>query len=223
MSNESHRMRESVPEGGEDGEVAGWDHEPTDEFPGEAIQREQSSLPEPESELQTIPNQETIRAIDEGRRRSTRTTKSLSRYEREGMWVSMEAKLELEFPYHVAFKTCIEINEREGEDHPMLAYAATSDPDTMYFHQAMKEPDRDEFIKAMRTEVQSHTENGVWEVVLASTVPEGVEPLPAVWAMKRKRRIATREVYKWKARLNIDGSKQKRDRKSTRLNSSHVD
>jgi hypothetical protein len=26
--------------------------------------------------------------------------------------------------------------------------------------------------------------------------------------MKRKRRIATREVYKWKARLNIDGSKQ---------------
>jgi Reverse transcriptase (RNA-dependent DNA polymerase) len=26
--------------------------------------------------------------------------------------------------------------------------------------------------------------------------------------MKRKRRIATREVYKWKVRLNIDGSKQ---------------
>jgi hypothetical protein len=27
--------------------------------------------------------------------------------------------------------------------------------------------------------------------------------------MKRKRRIATREVYKWKARLNVDSSKQK--------------
>jgi hypothetical protein len=26
--------------------------------------------------------------------------------------------------------------------------------------------------------------------------------------MRRKRRIDTREVYKWKARLNIDGSKQ---------------
>jgi hypothetical protein len=26
--------------------------------------------------------------------------------------------------------------------------------------------------------------------------------------MKRKRRIATREIYKWKARLNSDGSKQ---------------
>jgi hypothetical protein len=27
--------------------------------------------------------------------------------------------------------------------------------------------------------------------------------------MKQKRRITTREVYKWKARLMIDGSKQK--------------
>ena len=27
--------------------------------------------------------------------------------------------------------------------------------------------------------------------------------------MKRKRRITTQEVHKWKARLNIDGNKQK--------------
>jgi len=33
--------------------------------------------------------------------------------------------------------------------------------------------------------------------------------LPAVWSMKCKRRIAAREVYKWKASLNVDGSKQK--------------
>ena len=39
-------------------------------------------------------------------------------------------------------------------------------------------------------------------------MPEGVTILPSVWAMKRKRKIATREVYKWKARLNVDGSKQ---------------
>ena len=32
--------------------------------------------------------------------------------------------------------------------------------------------------------------------------------LPEVWVMRCKRRIATREVYKWKARLNLDGSKQ---------------
>jgi hypothetical protein len=41
-----------------------------------------------------------------------------------------------------------------------------------------------------------------------SQLPEGAQILPSVWAMKRKRRISTREVYKWKAQLNIDGSKQ---------------
>jgi hypothetical protein len=30
-----------------------------------------------------------------------------------------------------------------------------------------------------------------------------------VWAMKRKRRVMTQEVYKYKARLNLDGSQMK--------------
>ena len=41
-----------------------------------------------------------------------------------------------------------------------------------------------------------------------SKVPPGTKVLPAVWAMKRKRRITTREIYKWKARLNVHGGKQ---------------
>jgi len=45
--------------------------------------------------------------------------------------------------------------------------------------------------------------------MLKSEVPAGETVLPAVWAMKRKRRIATREVYKWKSRLNIGGHKMK--------------
>ena len=39
-------------------------------------------------------------------------------------------------------------------------------------------------------------------------MPEGVKVLPSVWAMKRKRRISTGKVYKWKARLNLHGGKQ---------------
>ena len=39
-------------------------------------------------------------------------------------------------------------------------------------------------------------------------VPEGTIILPAVWSMKRKWRILTNEVYKWKARLNVHGGKQ---------------
>ena len=44
--------------------------------------------------------------------------------------------------------------------------------------------------------------------MLISTLPLGTKILPAVWAMKRKRRILTQEIYKWKARLSIDSGKQ---------------
>ena len=38
---------------------------------------------------------------------------------------------------------------------------ATADPDTMYFHEAMKEPDKAEFLKAARKELDAQVENGV--------------------------------------------------------------
>ena len=90
-----------------------------------------------------------------------------------------------------------------------IAFAASSDPDTMYLHEAMRQPDREQFIEAMVKEVTTHTERGHWEIMSRSGVPEGTDVLPAVWAMKRKRKILTREVYKWKARLNVHGGKQK--------------
>ena len=45
-------------------------------------------------------------------------------------------------------------------------------------------------------------------VVRREDIPEGTKVLPAVWAMKRKRLIDARKVYKWKARLNVHGVKQ---------------
>ncbi len=108
----------------------------------------------------------------------------------------------------MAYETIKELGDIEREQYPMHAYAASADPDTMYYHEAMREPNCAEFIKAMQKEVQSHTKNGVWELVPRSLVPPGIKILPAVWAMKCKRQIATRVFYKWKARLNIDGSKE---------------
>lgn len=64
--------------------------------------------------------------------------------------------------------------------NPLLAYKATADPDTMYFHQAMKEPDRAKFIKAMIKEVSNQSGNGNFTVELHSTVPEGATVLRAV-------------------------------------------
>lgn len=92
-------------------------------------------------------------------------------------------------------------------EDPLLAYKATADPDTMYMHQAMKEHDRGEFIKAMQKEVNDQMENGNFDLIKISEVPKGATILPAVWQMKRKRDIKTRKVKKYKARLNIDGSR----------------
>jgi hypothetical protein len=72
----------------------------------------------------------------------------------------------------------------------------------------MKQPDKAEFLVAMDKEMQGQMDNGNFKVVHQSEVPQGASILPAVWAMRRKRRISTGEINKWKARLNIDGSKQ---------------
>jgi Reverse transcriptase (RNA-dependent DNA polymerase) len=44
--------------------------------------------------------------------------------------------------------------------------------------------------------------------VRRSTLPPETRVLASVWAMRRKRDLSTGKVVKWKARLNIDGSKQ---------------
>jgi hypothetical protein len=74
----------------------------------------------------------------------------------------------------------------------------------------MKQPDQQGFIEAMQQEINNQTKNGNWEIVKHTMIPEGIKIIPAIWAMKCKRCIATREVYKYKACLNIDGSKQQK-------------
>jgi hypothetical protein len=96
-------------------------------------------------------------------------------------------------------------------DHidPFLAYKAVSDPDTLYYHQAMKEPDRSEFESGMEKEINDQFENGNFTVIRRSEVPEGQTILPAVWQMRRKRDARTGKIKKYKARLNIDGSRMR--------------
>jgi hypothetical protein len=76
----------------------------------------------------------------------------------------------------------------------------TSDPDTMYHHQAMKQPDAEEFWKAMKKEWNDQLQNGNFTLIHRSRVLEGATILPAVWQMKRKRDIKTRRIKKYKAR-----------------------
>jgi hypothetical protein len=89
-----------------------------------------------------------------------------------------------------------------------VAFMASSNQDTMYFHQAMKAPDRKQFMQAVIKEVNDHIENKNWELIPRDKVPKGTTILPSVWSMKRKRDIKTQQVYKHKARLNVHGGKQ---------------
>ena len=58
----------------------------------------------------------------------------------------------------------------------------------------------------MTKELNDHIACKHWEVITKSQVPSmGVGH---VWAMRRKRKIDTREVYKWKARFNVHGGQQ---------------
>eukprot|EP00957_Ditylum_brightwellii_P153995 11721398-Ditylum_brightwellii.AAC.1 len=46
-----------------------------------------------------------------------------------------------------------------------LAYLLQSDLDMMHFHQAMKKPDKEEFVKAIVSEVNTYTEQKYWKLV----------------------------------------------------------
>lgn len=70
---------------------------------------------------------------------------------------------------------------------PLLAFKTTTDQDTMYMHEVMREPDWSEFQKAMTKEVEDQMKNGNFSIINRSQVPKGKIVLPAVWQMKRKR------------------------------------
>jgi hypothetical protein len=75
----------------------------------------------------------------------------------------------------VAFKVQVLTNILEELDidqvHP-IAFAASSDPDALYLHGAMQQPDTDQFIKALGEETQAHEDNHHWEVVTRDTISQ---------------------------------------------------
>ncbi len=62
---------------------------------------------------------------------------------------------------HIAFEALhVAHEENVANDDPIVAMKATSDPDTLYLWEAMKEPDFDKFQEAMQKEIDGHTERG---------------------------------------------------------------
>ena len=138
---------------------------------------------------------------EEATRRSTRTGAAPRRLIEETTFVAI--KLDVSDAYYDTAEYQIQENMADP-----IGFAATADPDTTNLHEAQREPDRSQFQTAMLEEVQAHETNGHWDLVDSKDIPDGMPVLPSVWSMKRKRRIDTREVYKWKARLTVHGGKQ---------------
>ena len=75
--------------------------------------------------------------------------------------------------------------------------------DTMYFHQAMNQPDADDFVKAIVKEINGHIERNHWKLTPCDQVPEGTNILHSLWSMKRKFDLVSKSITKYKARLNL--------------------
>jgi hypothetical protein len=108
-------------------------------------------------------------------RRSSRTPKPTQRL-RESIQ-QQNVAFEAQFTLNLQDKLEIDIT------HP-IAYAASSDPDTMHLHQALQQPDAEEFRKAMKKELEDHERRGHWVLVLRADLPPGTKVLPAVWSMR---------------------------------------
>lgn len=80
----------------------------------------------------------------------------------------------------------------------------------MDLHEAMRQPNKRQFLQAMQEEVDTHMKNEHFVIVKRVDIPPGTKVLVSVWSRKRKRRIITREVYKWKARLNVHGGSKRK-------------
>ena len=86
-----------------------------------------------------------------------------------------------------------------------ITFLATTNKDTLYYHEVIKASDRDEFLNAMQNKFDSHVNKNHYKLIDRDKVPDGEDVLDALRSMKIKRDIITNEIYKYKSRLNIHG------------------
>lgn len=70
--------------------------------------------------------------------------------------------------------------------HP-ITNAASSDPDSMYFDEVMKQSNWKQLIQAVVDKVSAHTKNNHLEHIIKSQVPSGIKVFPSVWARDRQK------------------------------------
>ena len=99
------------------------------------------------------------------------------------------------------------VNMRISRRNKIYANSAVSDPDTMYFRHAMNVNDTTQFLNAAHKEFSDLISKVFLGLIPRIIVTELETLLPTVWSMKQKRQVQTKNMYKYNARLNLDGSK----------------
>jgi hypothetical protein len=145
-------------------------------------------------------------------RRSTRTRRPTAQYQQylEQRKIAFASEIsEAEDVDESYYDVLHEDDYRIKDDmKDSVAFMSSNEEDTMYYDQAMRAPDKQNFIEAIVKEVNDHITSKHWILIPRSKVPKGVKVLDSVWSMKRKRDIKTRKVYTHKARLNVHGGQQ---------------
>ena len=75
----------------------------------------------------------------------------------------------------------------------------------------MKVNDRKAILFAMIKEVTDQINNENFLLIRRKEILEGSTLLPGAWQMKRNRNIKTLQIKRWKSRLNVDGSRMKKE------------
>jgi hypothetical protein len=123
----------------------------------------------------TINDNTTINVSDsqqESERIITRSGREVKRPKRYGDYVSYQVSLD-----SAIYEPTIEYTNP-------VTMAATSDPDTMYYHEILNQSDKHKFIEAMEREIDDHNEKGHWKLMRRNELPKGTRVLPSVWAMR---------------------------------------
>ena len=92
--------------------------------------------------------------------------------------------------------------------HHPIAFHAEMMGDIMYYHQAIKQYDTQDFVKATVKEINSHVKARCWKLIKHTEVPASTDVVSSIWAIQLKQNLTTNEVTKHKAKLNIYGGKQ---------------
>jgi hypothetical protein len=85
---------------------------------------------------------------------------------------------------------------KHGVNNSFLAYKASTDPDTMYHHQAMKQPNREKFQEAMKKECEAHYKEGNYRLIKKRRVTRRSDTIVKCMANEKKKKTIHRRNIK---------------------------